>query len=106
MTTSDAFSVLAGFRNEDGRTWGQAADAVQIIDAKAILDVDGPRRHWIGRPRGYSKTHDVAGMLLADLITGKIPPSNPGYLAAADRGQAGLALDSIEGFVNRSSLTA
>jgi hypothetical protein len=106
MTTDSAFAVLAGLRNEDDRPWGAAADDVQVADARAILDGDGPRRHWIGRPRGYSKTHDVAGMLLADLITGKIPPSNPGYLAAADRGQAGLALDSIEGFVNRSSLTA
>lgn len=45
-------------------------------------------------------------MLLAELITGRIPASNPGYLAAADRGQAGLALDSIEGFVNRSDLAS
>ena len=103
--TADAFKILAGFVNEDGQRWGVASDEVQKDDARAVLDGGEPRRHWIGRPRGYSKTQDTAGMMLADLVTGGITPASPAYMAAADRGQAGLVLDSIEGYVNRSGLT-
>ncbi len=102
---ADSYKVLAGLVNEDGRSWGASADDIQIADAKAILAAGEPRRHWIGRPRGYSKTQDTGGMMLADLVAGAITPSSPAYMAAADRGQAGLILDSIEGYVNRSSLT-
>jgi len=107
MTAADdALAVLFGLRNEDGRPWGVAADELQVADARAVLSADGPRRHWLGRPRGYSKTQDVAGMMLADLVTGRIPLASPAYLAAADGDQAGLALDSIAGYVERSALTA
>src|SRR5579884_3294717 len=90
----------------DGRRWGDAADITQETDAVAVLEPDdGPRRHWIGRPRGYSKTEDVGGMLLAELVAGVIPTSAPAYAAAADRGQAALLLDSIAGFAERSGLS-
>ena len=100
-----ALEVLNGLVLEDGRHWGDAAAPWQMSDAKAVLEPgDGPRRHWIGRPRGSSKTADVAGMLLAELVTGAIPPSNPAYAAAADQQQARLLLDSLSGFVDRSGL--
>lgn len=104
ITAEEAFSVLAGLRREDGRPWGAAADNVQIANARAILDATGPRRHWTGAPRGYGKTETTAGLALAELIVGRIPMSQPAYVAAADRGQAGLVLDSIQGFVDRSTL--
>ena len=98
--------VLLALRLEDGRSWGDAADRVQWDDALAVLDPgDGPRRHWIGRPRGFSKTADTAGVLLSELVAGVIPPSNPAYAAASDRQQAGLLLDSLAGYVERSRLT-
>lgn len=103
--STDALHVLGSLRLEDGRHWGDAATSVQLSDARAVLTPgDGPRRHWIGRPRGYSKSADVAGMLLAELVTDAIHPSNPAYGAAADRGQAGLLLDSLAGYVDRSGL--
>lgn len=103
MTPHD---VLAALRLEDGRPWGDAADRTQWDDSRAVLEPGGgPRRHWIGRPRGYSKTADVGGFLLAELVAGVIPAATPAYAAAADRGQAGLLLDSLRGFVERSGLS-
>ena len=98
--------VLCALRLENGQPWGDVADSVQWNDAQALLDPgDGPRRHWIGRPRGYSKTQDAGAVLLAELVAGVIPPSHPAYAAASDRQQAALLLDSLSGFVERSGLS-
>jgi hypothetical protein len=105
-SASEAFDVLCGLRLATGATWGAAATSVQIEDARAVLDLDGPRRHWIGRPRGYAKSDDQAAYQLADLITGRIPIQAPAYTAASDRGQAGLVHDSFAGFVDRSGLAS
>jgi phage terminase large subunit-like protein len=103
MTT--ALDVLSGLVLEDGRRWGTAATKIQLDDAKAVLEPgEGPRRFWIGRPRGYSKTQDAAGCALAELVTGTISSATPIYAAAADRQQASLVIDSIAGFVERSKL--
>ena len=48
----------------------------------------GPRRFWIERPRGHSKTTDTAAMLLWMLAT--CPHRVRGVAAAADRDQARL----------------
>lgn len=103
-TAADAFATLAGLVNEDGRSWYEAATELQRTDAEALLVDDGAARHWIGRPRGYSKSQDVAGAMLAALVVGRIPLSWPAYVGAADGGQAGLILDSIRGFVERTGL--
>jgi len=96
--------ALYSLRLESGALWGDAAAPFQITDAQAVVDMDGPRRHWIGRPRGSSKTADVAGILLAELVCGAIPRSNPAYAAAADRDQGRLLLDSVSGYVDRTGL--
>lgn len=101
MTTTDALSLLAGFRLEDGRRWGDAATAVQLADAVAVLDTTGPRRHWLGRSRGYSKTTDVAGLGVAMLIE-QLSPGAMCYAAAADADQAALLVNAIRGFVSRT----
>jgi hypothetical protein len=103
----NALDVLCSLVLEDGRRWGDAAAPFQLADARAVVEPAGlARRHWIGRPRGGSKTADVAGMLLAELVCGQIPAANPAYVAAADRDQARLELDSIAGYVDRSGLRA
>ena len=93
--------LLAGLRLEDGRPWGTAATPLQLADATAVLDLEGPRRHWLGRSKGYSKTSDVAGLALAVLLT-QAPAGAEAYGAAGDRDQAALLLRSIRGYVDRT----
>ncbi len=101
MTT--AIDVLGGLVVPDGRRWAAAATPVQWSDAEAVLADDGPRRHWIGRARGYSKTADAAGYALAALLSGGVSREHPIYAAAADRDQAALLLDSVAGYVSRTA---
>lgn len=103
---SAALDMMNALRLPDGRQWGEAAQPNQLADAQAVLDPSegGPRRHWVGRPKGGAKTDDAGGFLLAELVCGLIPPDRPAYAAAADRDQAALILASLRGFVQRSGL--
>lgn len=102
MTTTDAaLGLLASLVLEDGRRWGEAAVPHQWADARAVLDVDGPRRHWLGRSRGYSKTTDVGGLASAMMLT-QLAPGSTAYAGAADRDQARLLADKVRGFVQRT----
>lgn len=103
MTTrvDTALALLASLVLEDGRRWGEAAEPVQWRDAASVLDVDGPRRHWLGRSRGYSKTTDTAGLTLAMMLT-QLAPGAAAYAGAADKDQARLLADKIRGFVQRT----
>lgn len=79
--------------NEDGVRWGDRATPQQHADAKAVFDPDGPRRHWLGRSRGYNKTGDGAAMSVAwlpELSTGA-----EAIAVAADRDQARLLTDRM-----------
>jgi hypothetical protein len=103
LVPSPGLSVLGGLRLPDGRCWGKAATEVQLADAARILDPDAPvRRSWLGRARGYSKTTDLAGMTLAAMATGIIPPGGRGYVCAGDEDQATLTINAARGFVQRS----
>ena len=73
----------------------------QWADAKAVLSPDGPRRHWLGRARGWSKTSDAAGLTLAAMVA-DLPAGSTAYAAAGDRDQARLLLDALRGFVTRT----
>ena len=95
-----ALETLSALRLEDGRRWGSVAEPWQVEDAKAILDTTGPRRHFLTRPRGASKTGDLAGVSIALML--EAPPSSRSYAFAADRDQAGLLMDSISGFLSRT----
>lgn len=101
-----ALDLLCGLLLEDGRRWGEAAESWQLDDARAVLDTaDGaPRLHFLTRPRGGSKTTDVAGMGIAALIE-QAPPRARGYALAVDADQAGLLIDAAAGFVYRSQLS-
>jgi hypothetical protein len=102
MGNPDAgLALLASLVLEDGRRWGEAAHPHQWRDARAVLSVDGPRRHWLGRARGWSKTTDVAGLSLAVMLT-QLSPGAAAYAAAADRDQARLLTDKIRGFTTRT----
>ncbi len=96
-----ALDLLAGLTDHLGR-WGERATPLQWIDAEAILDVSGPRRHWIGRSKGYSKTRDAAGLSLVALLT-QLPPGATAYAAASDSDQAGLLRQSMAAFVTNTA---
>lgn len=99
--TAAPLDLLAALTDSVGR-WGDGATPDQLADAKAILNLDGPRRHWIGRAKGYSKSRDVAGLSLVALLT-QFPPGAQGYIAASDAEQAGLLRQSMAEFVNNTA---
>jgi hypothetical protein len=98
---SRAVALLSGLTLDNGELWGESALPFQRADAEAVLDPDGPRRHFLLRGRGMSKTTDVAGMALALLLT-EAPAGSASYVYAADEDQAGLLADALAGFVLRS----
>jgi len=100
---TDPLAVLAALVLEDGRRWGECATPLQLMDADAVLRPgDGPRRHWIGRPRGFAKTSDLGAFTLAALLSGIVTPEHPGYAGAGDRQQASLLLDSLALYARRT----
>jgi hypothetical protein len=108
MRPDDALTLMAALVLEDGSRWGERAAPWQLDDARAVLDLSGPRRHYLTRPRGGSKTSDVGGVAVAALLE-QLPTGSRSYAFAADRDQAGLLLDAVAGFKARtdglSSLT-
>ena len=100
--TANALDLLAGLVLEDGRTWGEAAWPWQLEDARAILEPASPTPlHFLTRPRGASKTTDLAGVAIAALVE-QLPPNGRAYAVAADRDQARLLVDALAGFVART----
>ena len=102
-----AFDLLGGLVLEDGRAWAEASTEWQRADAQAVLDLagDAARLHFLTRPRGGSKTTDIAGVLVAALLD-QFPARAQGYAIATDSDQAALLLDAAAGMVERSGLTA
>jgi phage terminase large subunit-like protein len=98
---SDAFVLLSSLTLEDGRAWGAAAEQFQRDDAAAILAESGPRMHFLTRPRGASKTSDLAAVSIAWLLE-QSPARGRAFAFAVDADQAGLLLDALVGFVART----
>jgi phage terminase large subunit-like protein len=98
-----SFDTLCGLVMPSGRTWGAVATDQQQRDARAVLSKRGPRRHWIGRPRGYSKTEDLGALTTVALIE-VLPPDSEAYACARDRDQSRILLDRVRGFIRRSGL--
>ncbi|MGO1227810.1 MAG: terminase large subunit domain-containing protein [Brachybacterium sp.] len=111
----DALALMSGMELEDGRTWGEAAHPFQRADAEAILrpaapealpsgNTDGPappRRHYLLRGRGMSKTTDLAALTLA-LLLAEAPPRARVHVYAVDHDQAALFIDAVAGIVGRT----
>ena len=99
----DPMDLLAGFVLEDGRTWGQVAHDFQRADAAAVLDdaPGAPRRHYLLRGRGMSKTTDTAAMVLALMLT-EAPERARAHVYAVDVDQAALFIDALAGLVGRT----
>jgi phage terminase large subunit-like protein len=98
---SDPLALWSGLRLGDGRLLGEAAEPWQKDDAQAILAEDGPRLHYVTRPRGGSKTSDLAAVLVVALLE-QVPPGGRCYAFAVDRDQAGLLVEAVAALQARS----
>jgi phage terminase large subunit-like protein len=98
---SAALQLLAALVLEDGRRWGDAAAPWQWDDAHAVLNIDGPRRHFLTRPRGGSKTTDLGAIALVALLE-QLAALSEAQAFAADRDQAARLQKSIKGFAART----
>lgn len=98
-----ALDVLHGLVLDDGRRWGEAAVDWQRADACAVLEPGpaDPRLHWLGRPKGGSKSTDLAGISCAWLVD-QAGPMVDGYALAADKDQGNRLLDKCRGFISRT----
>lgn len=93
---------MAALVLEDGRLWGNVAAEFQWKDAESIFSDEGPLWHFLTRPRGGSKTTDLAGVALCWLATTAAAGAR-GYVFAGSRDQAALLLDAASGLVDRTS---
>lgn len=94
--------LIAALRLESGATWGDTAEPFQWADAEAIFDPGGPVWHFLTRPRGGSKSTDLAAVLLG-WVTCVAVPGEHGYIVASDKDQGGFAvLDAIAGLIRRT----
>ena len=96
---AELFTVESGARY--GEVWAPFQE--EFFEAIFATLPDGRPKHRLlynERRRGESKTEDMAAAALADLVTG--PKSHHSYAVAADLDQAGLVMDSIQGFRARS----
>jgi hypothetical protein len=95
--------MLWALRIEDGRMWGEVATDDQKIDAEAILTNKrpDPTWHFLTRPRGGSKSTDVAGMGISWLVQ-DAPPLANGHVVAASTDQAAIIIDAAAGFLART----
>jgi phage terminase large subunit-like protein len=98
-----ALDLLHALVLDDGRRWGEVATDWQRADAAAVLEPgpDDPRLHWLGRPKGGSKSTDLAGMSCAWLVE-QAGALQDGYAVAADKDQANRLLDKARGFISRT----
>lgn len=100
--TGSALDLVRALVLADGRRWGDAAASWQLADAAAVLSLDGPPLHYLTRPRGASKTSDLAAICIAALLE-QLPAGSRSYAVAADADQARLLLDALAGFVTRTA---
>ncbi len=98
---SAGLDLLHGLVLEDGRRWGEVAADFQRKDISAIFSPGRPNLHFITRPRGGSKTTDVAGVALSWLAA-EASERARGYVVASNGDQAALLIDAAAGFVART----
>jgi Phage Terminase len=87
--------------DDQGTRWGERATDLQDRDARALLDADAPRRHWVGRSRGYSKTDDLAAITVVVLLE-QLRPGDEALAVAADRDQAAIIVRRIRWIAART----
>jgi hypothetical protein len=106
--TLDPLALMGGLVLDTGTTWAARALDFQQDDAAAILtDPEAtpptPRMHFVTRPRGGSKTTDLAAICLAVLLT-QAPSHSTSHAYARDKDQAALLLSALTALAHRSGL--
>lgn len=102
MTKLEPLDAMGALVLEDGRKWGDVAAEFQWADVRAVFGPDGPLWFFFTRPRGGSKSFDLAGILLVWLVC-LATPGERAYIIASDRDQGTFAvLDAIAGIVRRT----
>jgi hypothetical protein len=102
VATDHALGLLnALVVDSDGARWGERATDLQRADAEALLDRAGPRRHWVARPRGYSKTGDLAAVTVVAMLE-RLHAGDEALAIAADRDQAGILVRRIKWIATRT----
>ena len=94
-------ALMAALVMDSGNRWGEQAADFQVEDARAILTAGRPNWHFLTRPRGGSKTSDIAALTIAWLVE-EARPFDRGYVIASNSQQAGLLVDAAAGFVART----
>jgi len=105
----DPLALLAALvLDDEGTAWGDIAEPFQRDDASAILTGTrpaDPRLHFLTRPRGGSKTTDLAAVLLVVLLT-QAPRRSTSHAYARDADQATLLVDALRALAERTGLAA
>lgn len=104
----EALDVLHGLvlDSPSGARWGEVATGWQRADAAAVLEPgDGARLHWLGRPKGASKSTDVAAMLCAWATT-QAEPLATAYVFSADLDQSNRLLHRARVIISRTAALA
>lgn len=85
-------------RNPDGSSYGRRLDPWQREDLEIALNTT--KNVWWERPRGHDKTGGAAAVTLSQSMLGGAGQRI--YFTATDSDQAGLAFDSLQGFINKN----
>lgn len=99
--SEEALNLMWALRLENGHLWGEMAQDWQVTDAEAIFAGHRPFWHFITRPRGGSKSTDIAAVALSWLVK-EAPPLANGHIVASSTDQAAIVIDAAAGFVART----
>jgi phage terminase large subunit-like protein len=105
MTVLDPLDLLAALVLEDGRRWGDVAEPWQWRLAEWVFDDRASPNRWESRPRGGSKSTDIAGISMVAMLTVD-PAGSRSYAIAVDRDQGRLISEAAAGFVARTPALA
>lgn len=99
--TERALDYVFGLVLESGKRWGEVAAPFQLEDVRAIFDPKPPNKHFLTRPRGGSKTSDIAAISIGWLVA-EAPPRAHGYVVASNTNQAAEVIDAAAGLIIRT----
>jgi Phage Terminase len=95
---SPRMAFRAGILLENGQPLGDVWDGWQVADFEA-LDAPAHRHGYLERPRGHSKTGDVATEALVELMLGG--PERELFCVAVDADQASILFQDVVGKIRR-----
>jgi phage terminase large subunit-like protein len=98
---ASALDLLGALVLEDDRLWGDVAEPWQWALAEWSLDPASSPSRWESRPRGGSKSTDIAGLEMVAMLA-VLPSGSRSYAIAVDRDQGRLIIDAAAGFAMRT----